>query len=115
MNLEPAETVPRSRRLASAPLAVLVARPKIKVGLPDVFQVVDTSMVFVAKEPVKLSPLKTAFGKVSAPDTVPPALGRLPLAVPVSAPTKVVLVTLVRPVMVEGSEIVGEVVPVTVI
>ena len=52
---------------------------------------------------------------MSAPVIVPPVFRRLRLAAPVNAPTKVVLVTLVRPVIVAGSESVGVVVPVTVI
>ncbi len=79
------------------------------------FQVVLTSMVLVACEPVRDKPVKIAFGEVKAPVRVPPERLRLPEAVPVKAPTNVVAVTLVSPVIVAGSESVGVVVPVTVI
>jgi len=52
---------------------------------------------------------------MSVPVSVPPVFRILRLAAPVNAPTKVVLVTLVKPVIVAGSESVGVVVPVTVI
>ena len=88
---------------------------------PVVFQVPATEAKGAVPAPVMMPPvmLRAVVLFAEAMDCVAvkalAASVALPLAVPVNAPTKVVLVTLVRPVMVAGKDRVGVVVPVTVI